>query len=96
MSLNDTDLSGLLPAPPSIAGLLFHCSIERLSRRASNSNSTFVWLLVNCSDSINPTQIAVPTIWVGLILDDQGNYVPFRDDKYWFGFTPVIGASWEF
>ena len=29
-------------------------------------------------------------------LDDQGNYVPFRDDKYWFGFTPIIGVSWEF
>ncbi|MCB0834799.1 MAG: hypothetical protein KDC45_15120, partial [Bacteroidetes bacterium] len=29
-------------------------------------------------------------------LDNQGNYVPFRDDTYWFGLTPVIGMSWEF
>ena len=29
-------------------------------------------------------------------LDAQGNYVPFRDDKYWFGFFPAIGASWSF
>ena len=29
-------------------------------------------------------------------LDEQGNYVPFRDDKYWFGFVPVLGFSWEF
>ena len=29
-------------------------------------------------------------------LDDQGNYIPFHDDKYWFGFTPVLGASWTF
>ena len=29
-------------------------------------------------------------------LDANGNYVPFHDDKYWFGFLPVLGASWEF
>jgi hypothetical protein len=29
-------------------------------------------------------------------LDEAGNYVPFRDDKYWFGFMPVLGVSWEF
>ncbi len=29
-------------------------------------------------------------------LDAQGNYVPFRDDSYWFGLIPVIGTSWEF
>ena len=29
-------------------------------------------------------------------LDKDGNYVPFRDDKNWFGFMPVIGVSWEF
>ncbi len=29
-------------------------------------------------------------------LDAQGNYVEFRDDKYWFGFMPVLGASWTF
>lgn len=29
-------------------------------------------------------------------LDAQGNYVPFHDDKYWFGLIPVIGTSWEF
>lgn len=28
-------------------------------------------------------------------LDEQGNYVPVRDDKYWFGFVPVLGFSWE-
>ncbi|MCA9735516.1 TonB-dependent receptor, partial [candidate division KSB1 bacterium] len=29
-------------------------------------------------------------------LDENGNYIPFRDDKYWFGFMPVLGVSWEF
>jgi hypothetical protein len=29
-------------------------------------------------------------------LDAQGNYIPFHDDKYWFGFVPVLGISWEF
>ena len=29
-------------------------------------------------------------------LDAQGNYLPFRDDKYWFGFFPALGASWSF
>jgi len=29
-------------------------------------------------------------------IDQEGNYVPFHDDKYWFGFMPVIGVSWEF
>ena len=29
-------------------------------------------------------------------LDENGNYVPFHDDKYWFGFMPVLGISWEF
>lgn len=29
-------------------------------------------------------------------LDEQGNYVPFHDDKYWFGFIPALGISWEF
>lgn len=29
-------------------------------------------------------------------LDANGNYVPFHDDKYWFGFLPVVGAAWEF
>ena len=29
-------------------------------------------------------------------LDAQGNYVPFRDDKYWFGFFPALGVSWNF
>ncbi len=28
-------------------------------------------------------------------LDEQGNYVPFHDDKYWFGFMPVIGFNWK-
>lgn len=30
-----------------------------------------------------------------LSLDADGKYVPFRDDKYWFSFLPVIGLSWE-
>lgn len=30
-----------------------------------------------------------------LSLDSQGNYVPFQDNKYWFGFLPVLGVSWE-
>ena len=29
-------------------------------------------------------------------IDQQGNYVPFHDDKYWFGFMPVLGVSLEF
>jgi hypothetical protein len=29
-------------------------------------------------------------------LDANGNYVPFEDNKYWLGFTPVFGISWEF
>ena len=29
-------------------------------------------------------------------LDESGNYVQFRDDKYWFGFVPVVGAKWQF
>jgi hypothetical protein len=29
-------------------------------------------------------------------IDTNGNYVPVRDDTYWFGFLPVIGVSWEF
>ena len=29
-------------------------------------------------------------------LDAQGNYVPFNDNKYWFGFFPALGASWSF
>jgi hypothetical protein len=29
-------------------------------------------------------------------LDENGNYVPFRDDAYWFGFIPVLGVKWEF
>jgi len=29
-------------------------------------------------------------------IDAQGNYVPFHDDTYWFGFLPVVGFSWEF
>jgi hypothetical protein len=31
-----------------------------------------------------------------LSLDSDGNYVPFEDNKYWLGFTPVFGISWEF
>ena len=29
-------------------------------------------------------------------IDEEGNYVPFHDDKYWFSFMPVIGISLEF
>ncbi|MCI0494928.1 hypothetical protein L0Z72_07960, partial [candidate division KSB1 bacterium] len=29
-------------------------------------------------------------------IDQEGNYVPFHDDKYWFGFMPVLGVSREF
>lgn len=31
-----------------------------------------------------------------LIPDGNGGYITPRGDKYWFGFTPVIGVSWEF
>ncbi len=31
-----------------------------------------------------------------LQIDDEGNYIPFRDDKTWFGFLPVLGLVWEF
>ncbi|MBU1634749.1 hypothetical protein KJ762_09605, partial [bacterium] len=30
------------------------------------------------------------------IPDEQGGYIYPRDDKNWFGITPVIGFSWEF
>ena len=29
-------------------------------------------------------------------LDEQGNYVPVRDDVYWLGILPVFGVSWSF
>ncbi|MCB0520027.1 MAG: TonB-dependent receptor [Lewinellaceae bacterium] len=29
-------------------------------------------------------------------IDENGNYVPFHDDTYWFGLLPVIGGAWEF
>ncbi|MBK8504385.1 MAG: TonB-dependent receptor [Saprospiraceae bacterium] len=28
-------------------------------------------------------------------LDGQGNYIASRDDKYWLGFTPVMGVRWD-
>jgi len=28
--------------------------------------------------------------------DGNGRYVISQDNTHWFGFTPVIGASWEF
>ncbi|MFN0035753.1 MAG: hypothetical protein ACKVUS_11850, partial [Saprospiraceae bacterium] len=31
-----------------------------------------------------------------LIPDGMGGYITPRGDKYWFGITPVVGASWEF
>ena len=31
-----------------------------------------------------------------LSLDENGNYIPFEDNKYWLGLTPVMGAAWEF
>ncbi len=31
-----------------------------------------------------------------LIPDGKGGYITPRGDKYWFGITPVVGASWEF
>jgi len=31
-----------------------------------------------------------------LVPDGSGGYKYFRDDKNWFGITPVIGISWEF
>jgi outer membrane receptor for ferrienterochelin and colicin len=30
-----------------------------------------------------------------LIPDGKGGYITPRGDKYWFGFTPIIGLSWE-
>ena len=30
-----------------------------------------------------------------LVSDGQGGYLSFEDHKNWFGFIPVIGASWE-
>jgi outer membrane receptor for ferrienterochelin and colicin len=29
-------------------------------------------------------------------IDQNGNYVPFEDHKYWFGLLPVVGVSWNF
>ena len=31
-----------------------------------------------------------------LSVDADGNYVPFEDNKYWLGLTPVFGLSWAF
>ena len=31
-----------------------------------------------------------------LIPDGKGGYITPRGDKYWFGITPVLGASWAF
>lgn len=31
-----------------------------------------------------------------LVPDGNGGYITPRGDKYWFGFLPVIGVSWEF
>ncbi|MEZ5031297.1 MAG: TonB-dependent receptor [Saprospiraceae bacterium] len=31
-----------------------------------------------------------------LSVDANGNYVPFEDNKYWLGITPIFGASWSF
>ena len=31
-----------------------------------------------------------------VVQDEQGNWVEVNDYKYWFGITPVLGASWEF
>lgn len=31
-----------------------------------------------------------------VVPDEQGNYVVVNDYKYWLGFTPVMGMSWEF
>ena len=30
-----------------------------------------------------------------LSLDNNGNYVPFEDNKYWLKFLPVFGIKWE-
>ncbi len=31
-----------------------------------------------------------------LSVDADGNYVPFEDNSYWLGITPIFGASWTF
>lgn len=31
-----------------------------------------------------------------LVPDGKGGYLTPRGDKYWFGLTPILGASWEF
>ncbi|MBX2823007.1 MAG: TonB-dependent receptor [Rhodothermaceae bacterium] len=78
----------------------FHRMDVRINRKfnARRGNITAYLHLINLYNRQNLKKFDLDTTndQEEFSLDAQGNYVPFRDDKYWFGFFPALGASWTF
>ncbi|MEZ4887883.1 MAG: TonB-dependent receptor [Chitinophagales bacterium] len=72
--------------------------INRHFKTPKNKNITAFLHLVNVynRENLKKFDLDVTDDEGNLTLNNEGNYVPFEDNKYWFGFLPVIGASWAF
>lgn len=71
--------------------------INRLFRMQNGRITTFLHLInVYNRENLRKYDLDVYDDNEQLIVDENGNYATADDHKFWFGFIPVFGGSWEF
>ena len=67
------------------------------SFHTKNGDITVFLQLVNVYNRKNLKKFDLDTIndEGQLSIDNNGNYIPFEDNKYWLKFLPVFGVKWE-